>query len=56
LANLNSLDIIILEIINKTKETLKSIIVDWCIKAVNFIKATSFIILDKPLEIGFPSL
>jgi hypothetical protein len=56
LADLNSLGIIILEIINEIRETLESTAVDWSAEAVNFIKATSFIILDELLDVSFPNL
>jgi hypothetical protein len=41
-ADLNSLGTIMLEIMDETRETLKSIVVDWSAKAVNFVKARAF--------------
>jgi len=45
-----------LQIIDKTRESLKSTAVDWSTKADNFIEATSFITLDELLDISFPNL
>jgi hypothetical protein len=53
---LNSLGTIILEIIDKIRETLKSIVGDWSIEAVNFVEATSFLIPDELSDISFPNL
>jgi len=40
-ADLNSLGTIMLEIMDKTRKTLKSTPVDWSAEAVNFLEATS---------------
>jgi hypothetical protein len=42
--------------IDETRETLKSTAVDWSIKAVNFVEATSFATLDELSDVSFPNL
>jgi hypothetical protein len=54
-ADLNSLETIILEIIDKTRKTLKSTPVDWSTEAVNFLEATSSIIPDELSDVSFPN-
>jgi hypothetical protein len=55
-ADLNSLGIIILEIMDEMRETLKSTAVDWSAEAVNFIEATSSIIPEELSDVRFPNL
>jgi hypothetical protein len=55
-ADLNSLGIIILEIMDETRETLKSTVGDWSIEAVNFVEATSSLIPDELSDVSFPNL
>jgi hypothetical protein len=55
-ADLNSLGTIILEMIDETRETLKSTAVDWSAEAVNFVEATSSIILDELSDVSFYNL
>jgi hypothetical protein len=56
LVDLNSLGIIMLEMLDETRESLKSIAVDWSAKVVNFVEATSSTILDKLLDVSFPNI
>lgn len=45
-----------LEMIDETRETLKSIAVNWSTKVVNFIEATSSITLDELSDVSLPNL
>jgi hypothetical protein len=55
-ADLNSLGTIMLEIMDETRETLKSTAVDWSAEAVNFVEATSSVTLDELSDVSFPNL
>jgi hypothetical protein len=55
-ADLNSLGTIILEMMDETRESLKSTAVDWSAEAVNFVEATSSSTPDELSEVSFPNL
>jgi hypothetical protein len=55
-ADLNSLGTIMLQIIDETRETLKSTAVDWSAEAVNFIETTFSATLDELSDVSFPNL
>jgi len=55
-ADLNSLGTIMLQMMDETRESLKSTAVDWSAEAVNFIEATSFVTPDELLDVSFPNL
>jgi hypothetical protein len=55
-ADLNSLGIIMLQMMDETRETLKSTTVDWSAEAVNFVEATSFATPDELSDVSFPNL
>jgi hypothetical protein len=54
--DLNSLGTIMLEMMDKTRETLKSTAVDWSAAAVNFVEATSSSTPDELSNVSFPNL
>lgn len=55
-AGLNSLGTIMLEMMDETRETLKSTAVDWSAEAVHFIEATSSATPDELSDVSFASL
>jgi hypothetical protein len=55
-ADLNSLGTIMLEMMDETRETLKSTAVDWSAEAVNFVEATSSATPDELSDMSFPNL
>ncbi|KAF4636054.1 hypothetical protein G7Y89_g2029 [Cudoniella acicularis] len=55
-ADLNSLGTIMLQMIDETRETLKSTAVDWSAEAANFVEVTSFATLDGFSDESFPNL
>jgi hypothetical protein len=54
-ADLNSLGTIMLEIMDKTRKTLKSTPVDWSAEAVNLLEATSSATPDELSDASFPN-
>ena len=54
-ADLNSLGTIILQMMDETKESLDSTVVDWSAEVVNFLEATSFATPDELSDVSFPS-
>jgi hypothetical protein len=55
-ADLNALGIIMLQMMDETRKTLKSTAMLWSAKAVNFVEATSFAKPDELSDISFPNL
>ena len=55
-ADLNALGIIMLQMMDGARETLKSTAMLWSAKAVNFVEATSFPKPDELSDISFPNL
>jgi hypothetical protein len=55
-ADLNSLGTIMLEMMDETRETLKSTAVDWSAEAVNFVEATSSATPDELSDVSFHNL
>jgi hypothetical protein len=45
-----------LEMMDETRETLKSTAVDWSAEAVNFVEATSSATPDELLDVSFPNI
>jgi hypothetical protein len=45
-----------LEIMDETRETLKSTVVDWSAEAVNFVEVTSSLTPDELSDVSFPNL
>ena len=50
---MNALGTIILQIMDETRETLKSLAVSWSAEAVNFAEATSFATPDELSDVSF---
>jgi hypothetical protein len=55
-ADLNSLGTIILEMMDETRESLKSTAGDWSADTVNFVEATSCATPDELSDVSFPNL
>lgn len=55
-ADLNSLGTIMLEMMDETRESIKSTAVDWSAEAVHFVEATSSATPDELLDVSFASL
>ena len=55
-ADLNSLGTIMLQMMDETRETLKSTAADWSAEAVNFIEATSSTTPDELSDVSFLNL
>jgi hypothetical protein len=45
-----------LEMMDETRETLKSTVVDWSTEAVNFVEVTSSSTPDELSDVSFPNL
>jgi hypothetical protein len=54
-ADLNALGTIMLQMMDETRETLKSPAVSWSSEAVNFAEATSFATPDELSDVSFPN-
>lgn len=55
-ADLNALGTIMLQMMDETRETLKSPAGSWSAEAVNFVEATSFATPDELMDVSLPNL